>query len=205
MFTSTKNFDASFLQLRSNYSRLQNPLRKDYDGMVSLATDMVVSQRKLKPQIENRLPDLFNLRLKAINWLIADSDIDLLAKLDEVSPQIEELKQNTKLDILADNILFALRANRQVVVSFMRNEDMSQEALIRNFSEQSIINYEQFEAAIAIGVPDNETATMILEWTNASLYIEFIALAATLINAERLKVATKTIHELEFLIAEASH
>jgi len=44
----------------------------------------------------------------------------------------------------------------------------------------------------------------IADWTNASLHIEFVMLAAAIIKDEKIKVSDKTINELSFLVADAA-
>jgi hypothetical protein len=68
-----------------------------------------------------------------------------------------------------------------------------------------IITYKQFISAIALGVPDDAIAQKIVDWTNSSLYIEFVTVSAAIINDEKhLKISDKVIQELAFIIANAA-
>ena len=82
--------------------------------------------------------------------------------------------------------------------------DFSEEKFASNALELPTITYGQFLATLAYGVPDDEAAQKIVDWVNASLYIEFIILSAVIINDEKLKVSEKIINELSFLIADAA-
>lgn len=105
---------------------------------------------------------------------------------------------------MAENILFALRCNRRVVEALTGASDFSEAALSSSVSQLPTITYEQFLATLVFSVPDNDTAQTIVDWINSSLYIEFIIVAAAIINDENLKVSDKIVNELAFLIADAA-
>jgi len=66
------------------------------------------------------------------------------------------------------------------------------------------LTYNQFITAIALGIPDEAITQKIIDWTNSSLYIEYIAVAAFIIKDEKLNVPNRIINQLAFLVANAA-
>jgi hypothetical protein len=204
MITTAKNYDVICFQLRNNLnSQLKNPLKKDLDYISNHIKTLVTSGEKIQTQSVDILSQIFNLRIKALKWLAADLSFDYLAMFKDVFPQIEELKSNKKLEVLTDNILFALRCNQRVIESLFATNELSIEKTL-NLSQFPEISYEQFLTFTTFTMPDDEAAQKFVNWMNASLHIEFVIVAADIINNEKLKISNKTINELAFLIADAA-
>ncbi len=204
MLATVKNYDLICYQLRNNfYSQLDNPLKKDIDKLSRKITNILKSGKKIQSLSVDILAQIFNLRVKAIKWLSQDNKFNYLEMLSEVSNKIEEIGENKKMEILKDNILFALRCNRRVIESLFSAGEQS-ESLNIDFTQLPDISYQQFLASLALAIPDDETAQKIADWTNASLHIEFVMLAADIIKDEKIKVSDKTINELSFLVADAA-
>lgn len=204
MIATAKNFDVICFELKNHYPQLDNPLKKDVDKLLIDVKDILTSGKKIKLSINNFLKDIFSFRIKAINWLLEDGDFELSEIIDEVYPQFEELRNNPKLEVLAENILFALRCNRKVIDAVFATTNLSKENFKTNAPQLPTITYEQFISAIALGIADDLTAQKIVDWTNSSLYIEFVTFAVAIINDEQLKVSDKIINELAFLVADAA-
>jgi hypothetical protein len=204
MLATVKNYDLICYQLRNNlYSQLDNPLKKDINKLSKEITNILNSNKKIQSQSVEILAQLFNLRVKAIKWLSQDDNFNYLEMLSEVSSQIEVIGENKKLLILKENILFALRCNKRVIESLLSAGEQSENPNI-DFSQLPDINYQQFLASLAFAIPDEEAVQKIADWTNASLHIEFVMLAADIISEEKIKVSEKSINELSFLIADAA-
>lgn len=204
MLATVKNYDLICYQLRNNlYSQLDNPLKKDMDKLSKEITNILNSSKKIQSQSVDILAQLFNFRVKAIKWLSQDNNFNYSEMLSEVSNQIEEIGENKKLEILKENILFALRCNKRVIESLFSTEEQS-ESISSHFNELPDISYQQLLASLAFAIPDDETAQKILDWINASLHIEFVMLAADIIIDERITISEKKINELSFLVADAA-
>ena len=199
MLATIKNYDLICYQLRNNlYSQLDNPLKKDIDRLSKDITNILHSGKKIQFQSVDILAQVFNLRVKAIKWLSQDCDFNYLEMLTEVSNQIEEIGENKKMEILKENILFALRCNRRIIESLFSTGEQSENLNI-DFNQLPDISYQQLLASLAFAIPDDETAQKIVDWTNASLHIEFVMLAADIIRDEKIIVSDKSINELSFL------
>lgn len=205
MITTAKNYDVICFQLRNNlYAQLQNPLKKDLNCLSTDIKKLIISGEKIKAQPVDMLSQVFNLRIKALKWLSADTNVDYLEMFNDIFPQIEELRADKKLEVLTDNILFALRCNKRVVESIIKASEFSPDTFTSKLSQLPDITYPQFIASLAFANLDDETTQKIVDWTNASLHIEFVLVAADIIKNEKLKISDKTINELAFLIANAA-
>lgn len=202
MLATVKNYDLICYQLRNNlYSQLENPLKNDIDKLSRDIINILTSDKKI--QNVKIFEQIFNLRVKAIKRLSQDNNFNYLERLSEVSNQIEEIGENRKMQILKENILFALRCNKRVIESLFSSGEQSENLNI-DFTKLPEINYQQFLASLAFAIPDDETAQKITDWTNASLQIEFVILAANIIRDEKIKVSDKLINELSFMVADAA-
>jgi hypothetical protein len=204
MLAPAKNYDIICLQMRTYMPHLESSMKRELGKLLAEIKDGLTTNKKIKPLLDSLLPRVFNFRIKAIKWLVEEGELDFSTMMDEIYPQLEELRQNPKLEILAENILFALRCNKKVVKALMGSEDFSEEKFSTSVLELPTITYNQFLATLAYSIPDDETAQKIVDWINASLYIEFIILSAVITNDKKLKVSEKIINELSFLIADAA-
>jgi hypothetical protein len=204
MFAALKNCDLLCFQLRNElYAQLDHSLKKQIDRLTADIKTMLLSQAPVQHQPSEILEQLFNLRVKAIKWLAHDQSFNYLDMLSDVSMQFKAVGNSKKMAVLKDNILFALRCNRRVVESFLHTGSLS-ESPDYDLRLLPDVSYQQFLASLAFGVPDEETAQNIADWTNASLHIEFVMLAASIIMDEKLDVTDSQIHDLSFLIADAA-
>ena len=205
MIATAKNYDVICSQLRNNlYSQLENPLKKDLNRLSSDIKAIITSGKKVQTQSVDMLSQVFNLRIKALKWLADEKNFDYLELLNDIFPQIEELKSNKKLEVLTENLLFALRCNQRVVESLVLTNEFSADSFTSNISQLPDITYHQFVASLAFANLDDETSQKIVDWTNASLHIEFVLVAADIICDDKLKISDKTINELAFLAADAA-
>jgi hypothetical protein len=205
MIATAKNYDVICFQLRNSfYSKLENPLKKDLNRLSSEIKAIITSGKKIHAQSVEMLSQVFNLRIKALKWLADDKNFDYLEMLNDIFPQIEEMKSNRKLEVLTENLLFALRCNQRVAESLVSTSDFSADNFSSNISELPEITYKQFIASLAFANLDDETSQKIVDWTNASLHIEFVLVAADIIGDDKLKISNKAINELAFLVADAA-
>ena len=205
MIMTAKNYDVICFQLRNDlYSQLKNPLKKDLNRLSEEIKTLITSGGKIQAQSVDMLSQVFNLRIKALKWLSVDKSFDFQEIFNDIFPKIEELKSNKKLEVLTDNILFALRCNQRVIESLINMSELSSDTFTPNVEQLPNITYQQFIASLAFANLDDETTQKIVDWTNASLHIEFVLVATDIISDEKLKISDKSINELAFLIADAA-
>ena len=103
-----------------------------------------------------------------------------------------------------ENLLFALRCNQRVAESLVAKSNFPAGDFASSISQLPEITYQQFIASLAFANIEEETAQKIVDWTNASLHIEFVLVAADIIGDDKMKVSDKTVNELAFLVADAA-
>lgn len=206
MLARVKNYDVLCYQLRNNlYSQLDFPLMEELNQLSKNIKNMIVSGQRIQTQSVSMLRQIFNLRVKAIKWLASESNFDYSQMLNEITPQIEKINEDKRLEVLIENLLFALRCNQRVVENVFKNvESPSSVDFSTTFIQLPEITYDQFLASLAFAIPDDEAVQKIIDWTNSSLHIEFTMVATDIIYKDKLKVSDKTINELAFLVADAA-
>lgn len=204
MLATAKNIDVFCLQLKNHFGELDHPLQRDVSSLIDALKKIIAAGGPIRKQVMSALPSIFDLRIKAIKWLVKEGEFDYLEILDEVYPQIEKLKENADLEVLAENILFALRCNQRVVNKLAGIDGFSEENLSIGLEQLPEINYQQFVAGIAFGIPDQDSAQKFLDWVNSSLCFEFVTVAAVTIYEEKLRVSSENINELAFFISDAA-
>jgi len=202
MITAAR-YDIICFQLRNNfYSQLQSPLKKEINRLSSDIITLIISGKKIKVLSTTMLSQVFNLRVKALKWLLTDPTFDYREMFKSIFPQIEELRENKKLEVLSENILFALRCNQRVAESIMSLNEFLPKTSDSNPTEFPDVTYAQFAASF-VNI-DSETKQRIIDWTNSSLNIEFVLLAADIISNKKLEISDKTINDLAFLVADSA-
>lgn len=204
MVATAKNYDIICLQMKGLIPHLEPSLKKDLRSLLADIREAITTNKKVKPVLDSMLPGIFDFRVKAIKWLAEQGEFDLSGSIDTVYTQLEDMRLNSKLETLAENTLFALRCNKKVTRAIMSAGEFAKEKITSGAAALPAITYDQFLASLAFGVPDDETAQRIVDWINASLHIEFIILAAAIINDEKLKVSERVVNELSFLVADAA-
>lgn len=205
MIGTTKNYDIIFLQMRNYIPDMNSSMKKEYSNLLKKLESILVESKSLKNDMNLFLPNVFNFRVKAIKWLLNEYNLGFAEMIDEAYLKFEEIQNDVKLQNLVENILFALRCNKKVVNSIIKNsEGFNEETISKSVTDLPTINYEQFLSSLAFIVPDDETAQNFLDWINASLYIEIITVSAILINEKKLNISSKKIDELAFIVADSA-
>lgn len=205
MVATVKNYDVICFQLRNNlYPQLQTPLKKDLNRLSNNIKTLITSGETIKALSTNMLGEVFNLRTKALKWLSANTNFDFFELFKDIFPQIEELRTNKRLEVLIDNILFALRCNQRVVESIMASNEFTPDKFVSQFAQLPAITYPQFITSLAFANLDDETTQKIVDWTNASLHIEFVLVATDILCDKKLNIHDSTINELAFLVADTA-
>ncbi len=186
------------------YPQLDNPLKEEIDKLSNEITTLLISGKKVRNQSTAILRQIFNLRIKAIKWLTSDIHFDYFKEQKNVFYEIEQIGKSVKFECLKDNLLFALRCNQRVSEHlFSSNGHVSANSLL-SFSQLPEISYEDFIASLAYVIPDDGTLQQWIDFTNASLYIEFVMFASGIIKNDSLKVTDKVINDLSFLVADSA-
>ena len=203
MTAATKSYKLICFQLRNKVNaQLKNPLKKEVNRLTDSIIKLINSEEDIHTRSSSLFSEIFNLRMKAFKWLLADSNHNFLDLQEDIFSEIENLKINPKLEVLAENLLFALRCNQRVINALLET------APTVNTLDLSVafpeLTYEQLLSALKFGIPDSSMTQKTIEWINCSLQIEFGLLAAAIISENNLTVSDKTINDLAFVVAGAA-
>jgi hypothetical protein len=197
MIAATAQFDAILLQLKQSLPRLDDPLKTEATRVFNEIEAIITTDRDMRSGIDGMLRRIFNLRVQALQRLLIDGD--LMRMLEDVAPRFEELRTRPGLEVLVESILFALQCNRRVLEALMERGM----AITSPRAQPPDITYEEFLDLIELSVGGN-VARRIKTFTNASLYIEFVLFAASLIQEEEVNLPANVIDGLAALVAEAA-
>ncbi len=70
------------------------PIKRETTQFLKCIKSAITNGENVKKHLNKLIPDIFNFRIKAIKWLIDETEADLRKIIDEVYPQLEELKSN---------------------------------------------------------------------------------------------------------------
>ena len=188
--------------MRSYLPQQEESIKRETNRFIEDVKTIISGGSPIKPRLDTFIPKIFNFRMLALKWIGQQQNIDFDHLLDDAYPSLEALRNNPKLTLLAENALFAVRCNARVmkaIVGSVKPEELSQQLIDAPFT-----TYEQFFGTLALSIPDQEAFQTIADFLNTTLYIEFILLAAILIDDEHIKISEAGINELAFLIADAA-
>lgn len=193
------NLDFVFLDLKQHSSSLDSQMLKDFKKIEKLIKNTLLSRKKIETDLLLVSPQLFSFRIKALDWL-TEEKLNLDTVLDEVYPSIENLGQNPRLKKIAYHLAQALTDNRKLV-SFFSETGALTENNFKSVSESNI-DYETFIVALQFMPP--RISRTFLGIMNASLQIEFVSIAAVMINNDEAKCSDFKISQLLSLASKAS-
>lgn len=183
---ASTNSNLSYFQWKINEKvGLHNSLKKEltpFDQFVEGVQKILTSSKSIKSHSVFILTEVLGLRMKAIPLLSSvDSYEDII---NEITAQIEAVKSNKRLEFLIENILFAIRCNKRVFEGLLPLMDNSV-SLVNTLSSTE------------------DSERKVSEWLMSSLYVEFVMIAADVINEnKKLEVTDEKITELAFLVAD---
>lgn len=204
MLSPVVNYDFLCYPLKAQYfDRLDNGLKSEIDKQFSEIENGLRSSSDLRAFASSQLRSIFNLRIKAIKWFLADNHISELAEtIDGCYNDFDSLIENSKLVYFVENLKFAMRANKRLVDSIVEHVESSstEMELKASFLE---INYDQFITSISLGIPDEQAAQRIIDLVGASLRIEFSAIAASILMEKGNDISEEKAIQLTSVIGNA--
>lgn len=204
MLSPVVNYDFICYPLKAQYfERLDHGLQSEIKKLFSEIENGLKSSSDLRAFATSQLRSIFNLRIKAIKWFLADNHLTALGEtIDGCYNDFDSLIENSKLVYFVDNLKFAMRANKRLVDSLVEHVDISstEMEIKSSFLE---INYDQFITSISIGIPDEESAQRIIDLVGSSLRIEFSAIAASILIEKGIDLSEEKAIQLTSVIGNA--
>jgi hypothetical protein len=186
--------DFVFVDLKQNVDKLDKAIQKDLNRIEKLIIRTITSRKKLNTEVHAIFPELFNLRLKGLEWL-ANEKIDLNDALDEVYPSIEMLAENPRLKMVGYHICQALIYNRKLVDFFSEKGVIHKDSLDEFNAAQ--LDYASFFMALQL-IP-SQIRRLIVGLVNSSLMIEFLSISSVMINSSEVSCSPTKLIQLNDL------
>lgn len=193
------NLDFVFLDLKQKSSSLDKETLKDLKKLEKLIAKAFSSRKKLDAELNLIYPQLFSIRIKALEYLSAEK-LDINTALDEVYPAIEVLGKNPRLKKTGYHIAQALTYNRKLV-NFFEDAGIINEKAISSFTETQL---DYSSCIVALKLMPAQISRLFIGLINTSLQIEFISIAATMINDKELNCSDVKIAQLTNLAYNTS-
>lgn len=200
------NIEFSCFYLFVNYNGLDNSLKREFDDLLSEIEATILSGKEIETRIPLSFNKVFRIRILALKAILRDEE-SILDLFDESYPYFEDLANDEKMNLLGENILFAIRSNIRVAKAIFSSPSFSQQDLENGMNEfqDKIFELEQFISLFSLSTPPAGITHSILDWLKASLTLEYIILSAAIIKDRKLVVTTATIKYLARAIADATH
>lgn len=193
------NLDFVFLDLKQHSNSLDKEILKDLKKLERLITNALTSRKKLDSELHLISPQLFSLRMKALEWLTKEKQ-DINSILDEVYPSIEKLGENPRLKKVGYHIAQSLSYNRKLV-SFFSDAGVLDE---KNLQSISASNFDYSSFVIALQFMPPQISRLLMGIMNASLQIEFISIAAIMVNNNEIKCSDLKVLQLTALASNTA-
>jgi hypothetical protein len=193
------NLDFVFLDLKHHTGVLDKQITNDLKQLEKLIRSTLTSRKKLETELHLIFPRLFDLRIKAMEWL-SENQTNVNQVLDEVYPSIEVLGQNPRLKKTGFSISQALLYNRKLVSFFSESGVINE----NTFQSVSTSNFDYSSFIVALQLMPPQINRLIGGLMNASLQIEFISIAAIMIHNEEATCSDVKIAQLTSLASTAS-
>lgn len=181
-----------FIELEKNYDSFDKELQKEIEWLEKAVKRVCNSSGDIEKEVEKLFPNLFALRVKGLSEIEKEgksiSDIQ-----DEILPVLDEISDNQKLRKLSHNVVQSFGLNRKLT-QFLKQSGQLTSANIKAAGE---VDYKMF--VVFSNYMPSQLKKMVLGLTRASLFIEFLAVVAYLINENEVSVTGKKLEQLNKL------
>ncbi|MBL0044016.1 MAG: hypothetical protein IPP33_06310 [Flavobacteriales bacterium] len=181
----------------------EHPLKKPLRAFLSKLNVAFEGRTGLEKATDELHAELFSLRLKAIEWLVTQSDTDLLGKLGGLDKELLGKATDASRALLVDNMRFALQAQRDIIVGLERFGHSFDGIKREHLAPLLELHYDQMIAAFAT-VPNPQAAQLLLRWMSASLRTEMGLLMGDAVLNGEAKVSDARLKQLNALLVHAT-
>jgi hypothetical protein len=182
MVAFSKSWESICLQLKSTrYEQLPASLQREVDRFSLAIEKYLRSGGTPGPLPSGMLALVFDFRIKALRWLETNQERNMTSIADDLYPQIAAWNNKPEMEVLRENVLFAIRCNQRVLNAFLESGTPPEGDKERIFSNLPEIRYEQYLASLSLAGLDAAQTQRIIDWSHASLSMEFGMIAADLV------------------------
>lgn len=190
--------------LPPSYKVKEKSLENKIQTQIERLIDKVIKSSKLfKITIYNLLPEIFNLRIELIRWIILEN-IDFTQifeiTLKELNKASNQLKETCEFELF-ENMLFALKISKKILQSKKVSSLWKQ--MQKEFKKAKIsITYHQLRLAIELEPLAEDVRLYIKRFIDVSLSLEFALILAILFIFKKLKLQKRKVVELSKLLKD---
>lgn len=203
MLTSAPSMDGLCLPLKRLAYAHEHPLKKPLRAFLSKLNRALEGRAGLEKATDELHPELFSLRLKAIEWLVTQRDTDLLKKLDGLEKELLAKATDASRALLVDNMRFALHSQRDFIAGLARFGHSFDGLKREHLAPLLELSLEQFTAAYS-AVPNPEAARVLLRWMSASLRTEMGLLMGDAVLNDEVGIGDARLKQLNALLVHAT-
>jgi hypothetical protein len=192
-----------FFLMKEHLEQLNLPLRMEFNGLIAEIKSILHSDvLNLNNSIEGLLPQIFNIRIKSIKWIIEEEgQLDIKNLYYEINEVIAPLTSDPKYGILAENCSFAIRTNQRVFNSILANIGSKEIDNGIHGITQTEIEYSQLISALKSSLPFGNDLNNLINWIDVSLRIEIVLFSLIIIDEYQLNIQDQIVNRLSEIIA----
>lgn len=204
MLATAPSIDGFGLPLKYLAVGGEHPLRGALRTFLRRVNSVLQGRGDLVKGTDALQEEQFALRLKVMEWMLAQRDTDLVKRFQAIARGLEGKGTTPGLALLVENMRFAL----DVQVEFLQALNKHGQALSHLSRERmrhlAGLHYEQFIAAAAAAVPHPEASDMLVRWFTASLRLEAALLMADAVLNEEVTITAARLWKLNALLVQAA-
>ena len=174
----------------------------EFNGLIAeIKSVLDKNPTELAQEIEELLPQVFDIRLKSLKWIDEIEQVDSKTVYNDIDKALAPLTSHPQHGVLAENCAFAIRSNERVLSPLL--SELGGTFITENIKgiTQSEFNYVQLMSVLQSISLLREVVKYLKEWIHASLRIELILLALFVIDDEKQEVDEHTIDKLSEMVA----
>lgn len=203
MLSATTSIEIALLPYREWAADRSNPLQRESENYMTKLLVLLESRKNLPKAVAALRDEQLGLRLKAMA-LLSGQKHDLKKWYLRKEKELRGHEADEGKEVLVWNMLFALDVSREVRVAAMDRDLDLEKVNSEQLAVLSGIGFEQFEAAITLGVPHAEAARTILAWLYSSFDLEVGLLMGDAVLSGDVKVSPARNEDLNAFLVPAA-
>ncbi len=179
---------------------MEQELKHGISGLLLSTVSQINESGDVESTINEVLPQIFDIRCKVISYLLENSLMHEALNINSIYTDFNRESLSAELQVLVKNVLFALRTTNRVLNKLMKNKEFN----ISELEGFKNLSYNQFLSTIALTIPNQNLAQIIVDYIHSSLTIELILLISKNLIDEKISISNQSIEGLSKVISDAS-
>lgn len=204
MLATVPSIDGFGLPLKYLASGGAHPLRPALRAFLNRVNALLQGRGDLVKGTDALQEAQFALRLKVMEWMLAQRDTDLVKRLRSIAQALEGKGTTPDRALLVENMRFALEVQVEFLQALGRHGQALEQLSRERVRHLAGLHYEQFIAAAAAAVPNPEASSMLVRWFTASLRLEVALLMADAVLNEEVRITAVRLWKLNALLVQAA-